>query len=225
MPAQDQRDEEMAHKYGISVEVLREGIPRRLQRFPDGQIVFGDRLCVRIATAKQLEETLDLVDSSAVIGRPPHDLDIYIVPYLPPSETVELRQLWLQRVEGAPNVALHSMNILEAKEEVLDLITQKITAVNELIGQLQNLADRLMLHKNPAGNAHLFSLKIRYVLCKIRSGKNIHPSEYLCGMPVILDQLGICCGLITVAYACNLSGPVDFSFVTRIWHLQLQNLI
>jgi hypothetical protein len=47
----------------------------------------------------------------------------------------------------------------------------------------------------------------------------------LYGMPVILDQLGICCGLITVAYACNLSGPVDFSFVTRIWHLQLQNLI
>jgi hypothetical protein len=118
------------------------------------------------------------------------------------------------------------MNILEAKEEVLDLIAQKITAVDELIGLLQNLADRLMLeHGNPAGSGHRFSLKIRYVLCKIRSGKNIHPSDYLYGMPVILDQLGICCGLITVAYACNLSGPVDFSFVTRIWHLQLQNLI
>ncbi|KAM0841350.1 hypothetical protein ACQ4PT_007510 [Festuca glaucescens] len=165
MPPEPQRDAEMAEKYDISLEVLREGLPLPLQSAPDGQIIFGDPLRVRVATAQQLQEAVDLIlETAASFGdtppRPPSATDCYVVPYSPPREALQLRQL----LDGAPYITVQNMAVLEAKEEALAQITRRIAAVEELIGMLRNLAARLLLrHQNPAGNAkqRLFALKIR----------------------------------------------------------------
>lgn len=180
----------MAERYGIPVELLREGMPSFLQKAADGEVILGDY--VRVATSEGLEaalKTMATAPSSSTTTAP--KLSCYIVTYLPLEESSKIRELMqqLQEEQGLPNIVVRNMEVLEAKEDMLNRLRQNIQDVEALIDWLQDLAAELQ-PANPAGRPPLLALKVQYTLAKIDSDDLETAKEMLRGFPGISSNLG-----------------------------------